>query len=156
MTNTIKDSPKNGTNGIGIDEVINLSGGTTTAPTSPQFAAIAGISFPKIFDRTNNKNGPYLKVGGRTRNPRPVAAKSVEVFGIIGDRTTTTAVATTTTLKYSTNGSLGYLSTFRSHQRRQAEESQLKFREVNKTLRGYQTLRISVKKELVLARMWSD
>ena len=70
-TNTKRVSPKNRRNIVGIDNVTNGSGGTTTASNSPHFSAITRVSLLKMFERpnNNNNNGLYLKGGGHARNP---------------------------------------------------------------------------------------
>ena len=56
-----KAYPKNGANGIIVDNVTGRLGGTTTAPTRPCFAAIAGISSPSTSKQTTTNNSPNLK-----------------------------------------------------------------------------------------------
>ena len=70
------------------------SGGTTTAFTTSPFDVITWISFPNIFEWTNNNNDPYLKRGGCASNPRPGAAK---VGGGFGDFVNYTIIMTAAT-----------------------------------------------------------
>ena len=105
-----KAYPKNGANGIIVDNVTGRLGDTTTALTRPCFAAIAGISSPNTFKQTTNNNSPYLKGGVQARNTRPGAAKSRGEFGVVGDCTTNATVTTTATLQLSPDKSLRSLN----------------------------------------------
>ena len=105
-TETKKASPKNGANDVVVDNVTDGSGGTTTAPTSPRFTPIPGISFPNMFDQPNNNNGPSLKGVGRSSYPITGEVKVGGGFGAVSCRTTTATATTTMTFQSSPGGSL--------------------------------------------------